>query len=123
MNGLQVKAIREKHNLSQEELAKALGVSIRTVQIWEKGGAIPSTKREILRNLLTGSGTMFSPSGNGNVIQSGIVKGNNNQNADCLSQLDKVTSELRDQRIMFSTQIDRLLSIIEAQNGITNNPK
>jgi len=49
MNDLcDVKAIREKLGISQEEFAKRLGVSSRTVQNWECGKKIPDSKREIL---------------------------------------------------------------------------
>ena len=34
-------------NLSQQELAKNLGVSFATVNRWEKGHAIPSKRHEI----------------------------------------------------------------------------
>lgn len=52
MNDLiDVKAIREKLGISQEEFAKVLGVSSRTVQNWERGKKIPDSKREILRKI------------------------------------------------------------------------
>ncbi len=53
MNKLQVLKIREQLNLTQTELAEKLGVSLRTVQNWEAGKKIPSTKHEILHNLLS----------------------------------------------------------------------
>ena len=52
MNDLcDVKAIREKLGISQEEFAKCLGVSSRTVQNWEFGKKIPDSKREILAKI------------------------------------------------------------------------
>lgn len=52
MNDLcDVKAIREKLGISQEEFAKRLGVSSRTVQNWEFGKKIPDSKREILAKI------------------------------------------------------------------------
>ena len=46
MNDLcDVKVIREKLGISQEEFAKRLGVSSRTVQNWECGKKIPDSKR------------------------------------------------------------------------------
>lgn len=38
----QVKAVRQQLNLSQDELAQALGVSFATVNRWENGKTIPS---------------------------------------------------------------------------------
>lgn len=52
MNDLcDVKAIREKLGISQEEFAKRLGVSSRTVQNWECGKKISDSKREILAKI------------------------------------------------------------------------
>lgn len=52
MNDLiDVRAIREKVGISQEEFAKLLGVSSRTVQNWERGKTIPDSKREVLRKI------------------------------------------------------------------------
>ena len=52
MSSINVKEIRDKLDMSQEELAEHIGVSIRTVQYWESGENIPKTKHAILRNLL-----------------------------------------------------------------------
>lgn len=40
---MDIRLTRKRLGLTQEELAKRLGVSTRTVQNWENGGAIPST--------------------------------------------------------------------------------
>lgn len=72
--------------------------------------------------LLNGVGEMFTTSvnGSGNVIQAGIVEGNNTQNADCAEQLKMALNEMAEQRKVNCAiiqkkdeQIDRLLSIIE----------
>lgn len=52
MSDLDIKNIRKILNISQNILAKSLGVSIRTIQNWEAGEIIPKTKHEILRKLL-----------------------------------------------------------------------
>ena len=51
MSDLDVKKIRVNLDLSQADLAKRLGVSLRTIQNWESGETIPKTKHEILRSL------------------------------------------------------------------------
>lgn len=38
--------------ITQEEMARALSVTKRTLQLWEKGANIPSTKRDFIRNKL-----------------------------------------------------------------------
>lgn len=49
MSDIDIKAFREKIGLTQEELAKKLGVHARTVQNWESGTKIPESKRTLLR--------------------------------------------------------------------------
>lgn len=64
--------------------------------------------------LLYGKGEMFTNvTGSGNVIQAGIVQGNNMQNADCAEQLKMALNEISEQRKLYASHIDRLLSIIE----------
>lgn len=51
MNGLDVKELREKIGATQKELAQTLGVSYRTIQNWEAGSVIPTSKDALLRRL------------------------------------------------------------------------
>ena len=52
MSDFDIKEIRTKLHVTQEELAKMLGVSVRTVQNWESGAKIPESKHAILRDLV-----------------------------------------------------------------------
>lgn len=73
---MDAKVIREKREelgLTQSELATLIGVSLRTIQNYEKDGVIPSSKHEILRNVLnTGN---INITGDGNIANTGIVEG------------------------------------------------
>ena len=51
MNDFDLKKIRKKINISQEKLAKELGVTLKTVQNWESGGNIPNSKKDFIRNI------------------------------------------------------------------------
>ncbi len=51
MSDLEVKNIRKNLKISQTDLARLLGISLRTVQNWEAGEKIPNTKHEMLRSL------------------------------------------------------------------------
>lgn len=55
MNNLEFKEIRHKLGLTQKELAERLGVSVNTIQNYEKGGVIPASKDKILGSLLEDS--------------------------------------------------------------------
>lgn len=48
MDGVEVKEIRDRLNLSREKFARLLGVSFYTVYRWERGQRKPSAMAEIL---------------------------------------------------------------------------
>lgn len=50
MNDLDIKQIRAKIGLTQAELAKMVGVTEATIQNWERGKKIPTTKHTTLRS-------------------------------------------------------------------------
>lgn len=52
IKGKDLKTFREKYNLTQSDLAKMLGMSLRTVQDYENKNQIPEKKREFLHNIL-----------------------------------------------------------------------
>ncbi len=56
MNGLDIKDLRLKLGVTQRELAEMVGVSEKTVQNWEYGKPIPTTKHQILRAIQSGGG-------------------------------------------------------------------
>jgi len=59
-----VKALRKKKGWAQEDLAREIGVSLSTVQRWEKQGGEPTRlPRRELRRLLEEAG--ISPKGGG----------------------------------------------------------
>jgi len=51
-SGDYIRARRKALKLTQEELARKIGVSRNTVKNYETGGVIPESKKEILRNVL-----------------------------------------------------------------------
>lgn len=53
-----IKKMRKNKGLTQSELAKAIGVDIKTVQNWEAGRPIPKTKYGILRAIFSQSSTL-----------------------------------------------------------------
>lgn len=51
MNDLEVKKIRKRLKLTQDEFGKRIGVTRDTIINYEKGGVIPESKLELLRSL------------------------------------------------------------------------
>lgn len=45
INGVKLKELRSKYNLSQEELSRFLGISVQTVQKWEQTNKIPKSRQ------------------------------------------------------------------------------
>ena len=54
INGLDIKDLRLKLGITHRELAEMVGVSEKTVQNWEYGKPIPTTKHQILRTIQSG---------------------------------------------------------------------
>ena len=48
---MDVKALREKLQMTQQELADNCGVTVRTVQNWEDGRKIPVAMMKLLKNI------------------------------------------------------------------------
>lgn len=52
MNDLDIRQIRQGLALTQVEFAKKLGVDTKTIQNWESGKKVPTTKHGIIRSLI-----------------------------------------------------------------------
>lgn len=52
VTALEIREIRKRNNITQEELAKKLGVSRNTVVSYERGAVIPESKLVLLRTVL-----------------------------------------------------------------------
>lgn len=73
MNAEIIRKKREELGLTQSELAALIGVSVRTIQNYEKDGVIPSSKYEILRKALNTGNVNIT--GDGNITNTGIIEG------------------------------------------------
>lgn len=71
MDAKKIREKREELGLTQSELATLIGVSLRTIQNYEKDGVIPSSKYEILRNVLNTSNINIT--GDNNIANTGVV--------------------------------------------------
>ena len=112
MNDLDIKKIREKLGISQEQLAEMVGVHPRTVQNWESGSTIPKSKHAILRDLVLkpqryAEGGQQKNQGNDATLKSADV--------EMQSELSKMIDLLASKEMSLQkTQehIDKLLEII-----------
>lgn len=53
MNALEIKKRRKELGLTQEDLAKKLGVSLKTISNYENGEVIPDSKQALLLDILS----------------------------------------------------------------------
>ena len=53
MNALEVREGRKKLGLTQAQLAKKLGVSVKTISNYENGEVIPESKTDLLHSILS----------------------------------------------------------------------
>lgn len=114
---MDIKAARKVLNLSQEQFAQKLGVSVRTIGNWEKGTvAVPATKIEKIKGLISGAreccdfievGSDSPGAGKGNTI-----------NPDLSEALLRAFDEIAAQRRMTEkaqAQIDDLIAILKSK--------
>ena len=121
MNDLDIKKIREKLGISQEQLAEMVGVHTRTVQNWESGSTIPKSKHAILRDLVlkpqryAGGGEQTNVNGNN-------INGNNvTINPADMDKLLEILSMKEASLVKAQEHIDKLLEIIGNLTKGNNN--
>lgn len=93
MTNLDIKEIRNKLQLSQEDFAEMLGVHSRTVQNWEAGKKIPASKYALLRNILNPQSQTVNGSHN-NVAGQNLIIGDTTGQAQSNSDNTVTTSAL-----------------------------
>ncbi len=121
MNDLDIKKIRKKLGISQEQLAEMVGVHPRTVQNWESGSTIPKSKHAILRDLVlkpqryAGGGEQTNVNGNN-------INGNNvTINPADMDKLLEILSMKEASLVKAQEHIDKLLEIIRNLTKGNNN--
>lgn len=114
---IDVKKLRKKIDLTQSELAQECGVTLRTVQNWEKGETIPESKQKLLQNIAEKyEKNSQKIVGNMNNIQS-----NNINDTDTIKEIVQILTEKHEREIVAKNeqisksqeQIDRLISLLE----------
>lgn len=113
MNNIELKELRNKSKITQEELAKLCNVSLRTIQNWEGGNIeIPKSKEKMLDNI-------FKKMPNNTIYNSGD-NSINTINNDLSNQLNELISIQKEYQAMIKEkdkQISDLLEIIKTKNA------
>lgn len=114
-----VKKLREENGLTQRELAEKCGVTLRTVQNWERGKTIPDSALKLLQ-AIGDNNEMVSSFASDNSVS---VAAGSGSNVNFASETERFISALEKQQDLMSRQldaldkrdeqIDRLLSLLE----------
>lgn len=113
MNDFDIKKIREQLNVSQERLAKMLGVHPRTVQNWESGTTIPKAKHAILRELVLKSQKIRRGAEQSNINGDNINGNNVTVNKTDTERLMELLESKEQSLAKAQEHIDKLLVIID----------
>lgn len=115
---IDVKKFREAKGLTQQDLADKCGVSLRTVQNWERGKTIPESMLRLLQTI--GDGETISSY----AAEKGVsVSAGRGSSVNVGTETERFISAIEKQQELMSRQldalakrdeqIDRLLSILE----------
>lgn len=116
---LDVKKLRETYGLTQQELADRCGVTLRTVQNWERGRTIPDSMMKLLEKIGSEDETISSyakdngvsvAAGHGSNVNVGTETERFMAAIERQAQLMSRQLDLLDKR---DEQIDRLLALLE----------
>lgn len=123
---IDIRKLRERRGLTQQELADRCGVSLRTVQNWEGGRHIPDSTLIILELLGITEDSMknISSSAKGNAVSVSAAEGSQvSVESPTKTETEKFISMLQKQQELIieqsrsmakrDEQIDRLISLLE----------
>lgn len=124
---MDVKALREKLQMTQQELAENVGVTVRTVQNWEDGKKIPVAMMKLLKNIEASHEIISSynqdksvnvESGNGNTTHINAdterIFAHLERQQDIMSRQLEEIAEMRKLAQKKDEQIDVLLKMIQS---------
>lgn len=114
MTDLELKDLRKNLGLTQVELAKLVGVDVKTIQNWESGRKIPRSKDGILRSLTTRPHVVF---GCQHVQNGDAINGDKiiEEVANVKDSVEEVAAEEVNIKKFVSCEADRLISLLEAK--------
>lgn len=110
MSNINVKEIRIELGYSQEKLAEKLGVSVRTIQNWESGTKIPTSKHAILRNLTISDKNQITPS----IKKKDLVT----MPREVFEQITNLTQTIMSQQKVIESQQETIKIAISGKNDI-----
>lgn len=115
-----VKILRERLGMNKKDFAEKCGVSVRTIEMWEKGDSTPSGSALILLQMLDDGGEKISSTASGNAISVAAGKGSDvkveTQTERFMNAIESQVAIMSRQLDLLSKrdeQIDRLITLLE----------
>lgn len=104
---LNLKEYRERLGLTQTELAEKMHVTIRTIQLWEKNGCLPSSQKSLITSI-------FNETDKDQATPETAVHQGTETLCKILEELTGMRKLLEDQLCRKDDQIDKLLGILSS---------
>lgn len=113
MNNIELKVLRNKNNITQDELAKLCNVSLRTIQNWEGGNIeIPKSKEKVLDNIFNKIAV-----GTNNTIYNSGDFATNTINTDLSTQLAELINIQKEYQQLIKEKDKQINDLIEILKG------
>ena len=115
MSEFDIKGLRKEIGLTQKELAEKMGITARSVQMWEAGGTIPESKKKLLESLLHDKGEIISSLTNGSHSSQAVGDGATATNSEGVRECLEVIRQQQDSITNLVEMVNRLTKIISKQ--------
>lgn len=115
MSEFDIKGLRKEIGLTQKELAEKMGITARSVQMWEAGGTIPESKKKLLESLLHDKGEIISSLTNGSYSSQAVGDGATATNSEGVRECLEVIRQQQDSITNLVETVNRLTKIISKQ--------
>lgn len=117
MSEFDIKGLRKEIGLTQKELAEKMGITARSVQMWEAGGTIPESKKKLLESLLHDKDEIISSLTNGShssqAVGTGATATNSEGVRECLEVIRQQQAMMKSQAETIKNQSDAITRLIE----------
>lgn len=115
MSEFDIKGLRKEIGLTQKELAEKMGITVRSVQMWEAGGTIPESKKKLLESMLREKGEIISSFSNGDHSSQAVGDGATATNSEGVKECLEIIKQQQDSITNLVETVNRLTKIISKQ--------
>lgn len=115
MSEFDIKGLRKEIGLTQKELAEKMGITVRSVQMWEAGGTIPESKKKLLESMLREKGEIISSFSNGDHSSQAVGDGATATNSEGVKECLEIIKQQQESISKLVETVNSLTKIIGKQ--------